>query len=108
MTNYATLNRELNTNYTEIIKLHEMLESANIPHTFERLFDGYQIRLNENIDAIQHFGSYGHSYNTIEIMGGLTKRERNRDSVLGHLTAKEVFKRFKYCYKNNVTEYKVE
>ena len=40
-------------------------------------------------------------------MGGLTEEE-NEDyySVLGWLTAEEVFKRFKYCYENNTDKYK--
>lgn len=30
------------------------------------------------------------------------------DDVLGYLTAEEVFKRFKYCYKHNTSVYRKE
>jgi len=93
--------------YKAIIELDEMLKKANIPHTFDSLFGGYQIRLNENIDAIEHDGSYGRHFDLIEIQGAMTKSEMQVDLVLGHLTAKQVFKRFKYCYKNNTIIYKV-
>lgn len=38
----------------------------------------------------------------------LTEEERETDSVLGNLTAEEVFKRFKYCYENDTAVYKAE
>ncbi len=107
--------------YTEILKLKKMLEEANIPFTFTddkygykkrglpyTRFDypAYQIRLNENVDVIQNFGSYGSERNLLEIMGALTTEEAAEESVLGYLTAEEVFKRFKYCYENQTTTYK--
>ena len=108
--------------YTEILRLKEMLEKANIPFTFtddffgakkrgileENSYPAYQIRLNKNIDVIQHFGSYGEDENLLEIKGGLTVEESKESSVLGYLTAEEVFKRFKYCYENRTTFYKEE
>lgn len=33
----------LNPNYKEIVKLHDMLEDAEIEHNFYRRFDGYYI-----------------------------------------------------------------
>ena len=97
-------------NYTEIKKLHSMLEDAKIPHLFKSHIDGYQVVLIKvdgkyNIDAIQCLGSYGNKDNKIEIMGGITKQEQLNDSVLGWLSAEEVFKRFKYCYENKTTIY---
>lgn len=90
------------TKYNEIIKLHEMLTEANIPHEFHRLYDGYQIcypaKQNCIADAIEHYGSYGNDEDTLEIMGLLTEEEWEQDGVLGHLTAEEVFKRFKSHY----------
>ena len=94
--------------YNEIKVLHEMLVEIDIPHTFEQMFGGYQIRLNANVDAVEHDGSYGRNQDLIEIMGGLTKEENEDESVLGYLTAKEVFKRFKYCYENKTSVYKKE
>ena len=45
-------------NYTEIKKIHSMLEDAKIPHLFKSHIDGYQVVLIKvdgkyNIDAIQ-------------------------------------------------------
>jgi len=94
--------------YTEIIKLHDLLIEANIPHEFENFMNGYQVRLNDDVDAVQHFGSYGEEQNLIEIMGGVTQEEHEHDSVLGYLTADEVFARFKYCYEHNTNTYEVE
>ena len=48
---------------------------------------------------------YGNENDLLEIMGGLTEEELKYDSVLGNLTAEEVFKRFKYCYENNTSIY---
>ena len=102
------LKRGKEMKYNEIVKLHEMLEEENIQHSFEEFLDGYQIRLNNEVDAIEHFGSYGNSEDKIEIMGGLTEQEQQDDSVLGYLTAEEVFKRFKYCCDNKTSTYKAQ
>ena len=118
--------------YTEILKLKRMLEEANIPFEFTDDFWGvnklektgkispylgelyrnkypaYQIRLGNLADAIEHDGSYGNRQDLLEIMGGLTEKEEEDDSVLGYLTAEEVFKRFKYCYEHKTSTYKKE
>jgi hypothetical protein len=102
--------------YKEIFKLKGMLEEANIPFTFDdKTFiyhyngqEGYQIRLNDNIDVVEHFGSYGEKQDLLEIMGALTVEELQNDEVLGWLTADEVFKRFKYCYEHNTNIYREE
>lgn len=92
--------------YNEILKLKQMLDEAKIPYeSFEPQSDGYQLRLNENIDVIEHHASYGGECDKLEIMGALTKREHESNSVIGWLTAEEVFARFKYCYENNTTVY---
>ena len=91
-----------NPEYTEILKLDEMLNIAGIPHVTARMFDGWQVcypdkRVTGNLvmDAIQHYGSYGNDENRLEIMGLLTPEEEEYDDVLGHLTAEEVFGRIK-------------
>ena len=118
--------------YTEILKLKEMLEEANIPFEFTDDFWGvkkleepgktklyfgelfrlkypaYQIRLGDLADVIQHAGSYGNKQDLLEIMGGLTEEEEENDIVLGYLTAEEVFKRFKYCWEHQTSVYKEE
>lgn len=109
--------------YTEILKLKEMLEEANIPFTFtDDFFDvkeliekdrswkpfypAYQIQLGELADVIEHHLSYGNQRDLLEIMGGLTEEEMEYNSVLGYLTAEEVFKRFKYCWEHKTSVYK--
>ena len=91
-----------NPNYTEILRLDEMLNEAGIPHTLHRMFDGFQVCYPTNnresdivMDAIQHYGSYGNAGNKLEIMGLLTPEEEECDSVLGYLTAEEVFERIR-------------
>ena len=115
--------------YTEILKLKDMLEKANIPFTFTDDFWGvkkkleenpslsliyrekypaYQIRLGALADAIEHCYSIGCLADKLEILGGLTEEEEEYDSVLGYLTAEEVFKRFKYCWEHQTSAYKEE
>ena len=54
-----------NSNYQEILKLDRMLTDASIPHTLDRLFDGWQVCYPTReepelvMDAIEHYGSYG-------------------------------------------------
>lgn len=108
--------------YTEILKLKDMLEKANIPFEFTddlfgamkkdtlyppllNSYPAYQIRIGNLCDAIEHWCSYGNEQDLLEIMGGLTAKEQLSDSVLGWLTAEEVFKRFKFCYENNTSTY---
>lgn len=112
--------------YTEILKLKEMLEEANIPFTFTDDFFGvkerakfsaefaqkhsnqypaYQIRLGHLADVVEHCYSYGEENDQLEIMGAMTKEELEQDGVLGRLTAEEVFKRFKYCWEHQTSEY---
>lgn len=83
--------------YTEIIRLHNMLEKAEIPHSFEKLYDGYQVIYPNTerriADAIEHSGSYGEKENLLEIMGLLTEEELKESSVAGYLSAENVFKR---------------
>ena len=106
----------------EILKLKQMLEEAKIPFEFtDDFFHGdhkpsYQIIIRDKdkenqerslCNAIYHYGSYGYDQNLLEIMGALTEEEEEDNSVLGYLTADEVFKRFKYCYEHN-TKYYIE
>ena len=100
----------LNESYKEILRLHEMLVEQGIPHTLDRFFDGWQICYPEQgvervMDAIEHFGSYGNETDSLEIMGLLTDEEKEHDSVLGHLTAEEVFARI-VAHRLKVTEEK--
>ena len=84
--------------YQEILKLDAMLSEKQIPHTFNKLLDGWQVIYPEDgekrvMDAIEHCGSYGQEQDKLEIMGLLTPEEEKNDCVLGHLSAEEVFSR---------------
>ena len=100
--------------YKEIFKLKEKLEKAKIPFEFRRLFDGYQICYPEKntedkkdvmeCSVIEHYGSYGHLDDLLEIMGLLTEEESRDDDVLGHVSADEVFQRIKKHYEEHIKE----
>lgn len=97
----------LDESYTEILTLDKMLTDAKIPHTIDRFLDGWQVIYPSEekriADAVQHCGSYGNTENLLEIMG-LVKSEETSDSVLGHLTADDVFNRISEHYKDLPTE----
>lgn len=92
-----------NPAYKEIHVLNELLNKAGIPHTMKRFRDGWQIcypvdEKGRVMDAIEYHGSYGVEEDLLEIMGLLTPEEKSQESVLGHLTAQEVFERIKRHY----------
>lgn len=97
------------TKYKEIFKLKEMLEEENIPHVFIldgqfEHFESYQLAypgLNNMIcSCIEGYGTYGAEKDLLEIDGLLTKEERILDTIVGNLTAIEVFNRIKEHYGN--------
>jgi len=94
---FSTMNaKQARPEFKEIVRLHEMLEAENIGHEFKMVRDGWQVLAVdgcENFDAIETSGSYGCESDKIEIMGLLTKAEAKDDSVVGGLSAKNVFKR---------------
>lgn len=85
----------------EIKRLKEMLEEAGIPFEYtedlqsERYHLCYPVNLiGERVcSVIQSEYSYGGKDNLLEIMGLLTDAEREKDDVVGWLTAEEVFSR---------------
>ena len=91
--------------YQEIHVLDKMLAEAEIPHTMKPFGDGFQICYpvesppDRVMDAIEHYGSYGSESDLLEIMGLLTPEEQEHDSVLGYLSAKDVFKRIERHWK---------
>lgn len=94
-----------NHSYMEIHRLKVMLDDANVPEsrfTYEckRMFDGWQIVFYDADggrigDVVEHFGSYGHEADTLEIMDIMTDEEREEvgDDVIGWLKAEDVFER---------------
>ena len=101
----------MNKATAEIFELEQMLREAHIPYEMDKMFDGYYIKVLNNdyemlCDAVCHQYSHGYAEGMLEIMGGLTPAEETCDSVLGYLTAEEVFVRFQYCYEHNTPTYK--
>jgi hypothetical protein len=91
-------NYKTNWNYQEIIKLDRLLQLKEIPHTFERLMDGWQICYptkggSRVVSVIEHHGSYGNERDLLEIMGLLTPEEEQDDEVVGYLTSQNVYER---------------
>lgn len=91
--------------YNEILKLKEMLQNNGIPFEIDNMFGGYTIKypsFEECVcSVIEHNGSYGHDDDKIEIMGLLTDEEYEEDTVVGWLTANDVFDRIKKHYEEN-------
>ena len=87
--------------YNEIFKLKSMLEENHIPFEWiehNDLRNGYQICYPEKdgkcvCSVIEHSFSYGNEKDLLEIQGLLTADEEECDSVLGNLTADDVFQR---------------
>jgi hypothetical protein len=87
--------------YNEIFKLKSMLEENHIPFEWiehNDLKNGYQICYpgkdgKRVCSVIEHSFSYGNEKDLLEIQGLLTAVEEECDSVLGNLTADNVFQR---------------
>lgn len=95
--------------YEEIWKLKHLLEHYDIPFTWdEEHFDGCHImypKKGETVCSVVEFnGSYGYRKNLLEIQGLMTKKElkETEDTVLGYLTAEDVFRRIKKHYKKTM------
>ena len=112
----------MKVNYKEIFKLKVMLDEERIPYEFldrSLVYDDYdnprfkypfyqiivynpifnqQENLTRLISVIQGYGTYGENKDLLEIQGCMTAEELKDNSVLGFLTAKEVFKRIKKNY----------
>ena len=79
-----------------------MLEKAKIPFDFSELQGGYHIVYPADggkciCSVIEHDGNYGREKDLLEIQGLMTKEEleETQDTVLGYLTAENVFLRIK-------------
>lgn len=94
----------------EPLRLASMCLAHNIPFDIAEMCHGLIICYpcqGEGFvsDAICHDGSYGRQEGLLEIMGLLTEEELKYDSVLGHLTAEQVFERWhKHWLENHFEE----
>jgi len=101
---------ELYNGKAEIFRLKAMLIENQIPFDFEPInkfnLEGYQIFYpnydNVNCLAIQSEISCGNEHNMLEIRGLWTEKEAQDNSVVGWLTAEDVFERIQkdYCSIN--------
>ena len=80
--NAGAMKVDRDTHIKEISKLAVGLMYAGIPFTFKTLYDGYQIDIDDNFDAICHNLSMGHKSGLLEVMS-----EKGCD---GCLTAQDV------------------
>lgn len=102
---------KLNPSYNEILILNEMLDNAKIPHHTRRLDDGWQVIYTPYhpdswvADAIETRHSYGVDDDLLELAGRLlTEEELKYDSVVGGLTAKDVFERISKHWEEHKKE----
>lgn len=92
--------------YNEILRLKEMLTKHKIPFDFSEFHGGYHIcypsKDNVICSVIEHDYSYGREKDKLEIQGLLTEQELEEtdDTVLGYLTAKNVFARINKHFEN--------
>lgn len=92
--------------YNEILRLKEMLTQHQIPFDFSESHGGYHIcypsENNVICSVIEHDGSYGREEDKLEIQGLLTEQESEEtdDTVLGYLTAEDVFARINKHFEN--------
>ena len=93
----------------EPLRLASMLLAHNIPFDIAEMSHGliicYPCCGAECVsDAICHDGSYGRQDGLLEMMGLLTEEESEYDSVLGWLTAEQVFERWHRHWKESQGE----
>lgn len=93
--------------YNEILRLKGMLEKVGIPFRFSKSkrFGGYHIEYPNSAyrvcSVIEHDYSYGREKDLLEIKGLMTKKEKKKekDDVLGYLSAENVFQRIENHWK---------
>jgi len=108
-------------NYPEFDKLVKMLDDAKIPYERDDddpNHDFYKRTGSAPIKRIKYgkfqrkeigcicsvicgYGTYGGDEGLLEIMGLLTPSEEEQDSVVGYLSAEDVFNRIKNHYDSN-------
>jgi hypothetical protein len=102
--------------YREILRLYDMLSADGIPCVLQKRLDGWHLEypccFTTNGDrvcsVVENFGSYGSEQDLLEIMGLLTAEEEENDSVLGWLTADDVYLRIVSHYQKTQEAARVE
>jgi hypothetical protein len=95
----------------EIFKLKKMLDDAGIPYEYGHTITGNDHicypkvdLLNRRCSIIFGSGTYGYEKGLLEIMGLLTPEEEEMDSVVGYLTAENVFDRISKDWSEHKNE----
>ena len=95
-------------NVKEAVRLCCLLAGSNIPFEVEGHCGGlvikYPSRAKEVCSIIQHQYSYGGTSGRLEIMGLLTPKEEEYDSVVGWLSADDVYARIAAHYFKDTRE----
>lgn len=92
--------------YTEIFKLKEKLDAIDLEYEFinrsTHYNEQYQIMIYDGdewvISVIEGEHTYGGNADKLEIMGLLTEEEEKHDSVVGWLSADDVYERIMKYY----------
>ena len=93
--------------YNEIFRLKKMLEEDAIPFCFMMMLGGFHLIYPAEgaviCSVIEHDGSYGRDQDLLEIQGLMTQGEMedSGDTVLGYLSAENVFNRIKRQYRSS-------
>ena len=88
----------------EILQLQAMLRASQISHEMHLRNGGRQFFYPNSefpvCDVIEFPGSYGYEQDKLELMGLLTPEEEKADSVVGFLTARNVFERIRAHHRH--------
>lgn len=102
----------MKSKYTEALKLKDLLDKNNIPYQYKinnigigtfGIGERHHIQVPNSgekriISIVQGEGTYGSENNLLEIMGLLTKEEKQKDNVVGCLSAENVLQRILKYY----------
>lgn len=101
----------MNKEYELIYKIAHKLDKHKIPSQYKLIPFGFQLIVEikngtYRVDAFAFNSKNEQLYGTVEIMGGLTREELDKDNVLRGLTPNQIAKRFIWCYKHHTPIYK--
>ena len=92
----------------EMDKLRNMLDVDRINYRYfsENNIEHIKVYndIYEVVSVIYGDGTYGYESGLLEIMGLLTKKEQKRDTVVGSLTARQIYNRIKRYFNEVETK----